>query len=177
MKINETTKTHAALAALAAAVVLVVAACGGGDDSSEVGPSSNSRQLVSVGDAEGIGDVLVDSGGLALYAADEETNGTVLCTQACLSFWDPLTVPSGMTTATGDPSVESLLGVIERPEGDRQVTFEGMPLYRFTEDGGPGEVTGDGFEDDFGGQHFTWHVATPAGLAGSTSTPRDDFDY
>jgi hypothetical protein len=47
-------------------------------------------------------------------------------------------------------------------------------LYTFTEDP-PGKVTGDGFADDFGSQHFTWHAVvangTTAATSGGGSTP------
>jgi predicted lipoprotein with Yx(FWY)xxD motif len=61
------------------------------------------------------------------------------------------------------------LGTVKRPDGSEQVTFDGDPLYKFTEEG-PGEVTGDGLVDSFGGQRFTWHVASPAGAASGDST-------
>jgi hypothetical protein len=48
-----------------------------------------------------------------------------------------------------------------------QVTYNGQPLYSFTQDQA-GQVTGDGFKDAFGGQQFTWHVVT-VGNSGSTS--------
>jgi hypothetical protein len=48
-----------------------------------------------------------------------------------------------------------------------QATYNGAPLYTFTQDQ-PGEVTGDGFKDAFGGQSFTWHVVS-VGNSGGTS--------
>ncbi len=50
-----------------------------------------------------------------------------------------------------------------------QVTYSGRPLYSFTQEG-PGEVTGDGFQDAFGGQQFTWHVVSVGGGGGSPAT-------
>jgi predicted lipoprotein with Yx(FWY)xxD motif len=119
---------------------------------------------------DGVGDVLVDSDGAALYAADEEVGGDVLCTEACAAIWIPLTVPAG-----GD--LEGDIGVAERLDGPDQVTFDGRRLYRFAEDPGPGEVTGDGFADTFDGQLFTWHVASPAGVSGGSTSTDDGFDY
>ena len=50
----------------------------------------------------------------------------------------------------------STLGTIVRPDGTRQVTFEGMPLYRFSGDTKSGETNGQGVDG-------TWFVvsATP----------------
>jgi predicted lipoprotein with Yx(FWY)xxD motif len=121
--------------------------------------------------------VLVDSDGAALYAADEEVGGDVLCTEACAAIWIPLTVPAGGDGPTADGDLEGDIGVAERLDGPDQVTFDGRRLYRFAEDPGPGEVTGDGFADTFDGQLFTWHVASPAGVSGGSTSTDDGFDY
>ena len=64
-------------------------------------------------------------------------------------------------------SLQGTLATVRRPDGGRQVTYRGRLLYSFKLDK-PGKVTGDGFKDAFGGQKFTWHVARPAGEAGSS---------
>jgi predicted lipoprotein with Yx(FWY)xxD motif len=154
------------LAALAAALAL--AACGGGaaDSGSSAAASGSpaSGTTVSARDIGDTGNVLVDSSGKALYAADEEKGGMVLCTDACLSFWTPLTLDQGKPTGG---SLPGMLGVAERPDGARQVTYDGKLLYSFNEEGA-GEVTGDGFVDAFGGQEFTWHVVRSNSAAGSS---------
>ena len=90
----------------------------------------------------------------------------VLCTGACTSFWKPLT-PGAVapTAAAGTPA----LGVVDRPDGTKQVTAAGRPLYTFVQDG-PHQVTGNGLSDDFDGQHFTWHAVLASG-GSSSSTP------
>lgn len=156
------------LLALAAAVVLIVSACGGSSDSGASAPDDVAAAgTVSVASVDGVGDVLVDATGAALYAADQEVDGMVVCTDACTTVWEPLTVGAGRPTA-GD-GLDAQLGVITRPDGDRQVTFDGRLLYRFVEDPGPGVVTGNGFADVFAGQAFTWHVATPTGVSASSA--------
>jgi predicted lipoprotein with Yx(FWY)xxD motif len=84
-----------------------------------------------------------------------------------LQFWDPLTIhgsqPSGNVTG-------GTLGVLRRPDGKTQVTINGAPVYRFIDDQA-GTVKGDGVNDAFGGQDFSWHVATAAG-GSSSSSPR-----
>jgi predicted lipoprotein with Yx(FWY)xxD motif len=142
--------------ALAAVVaVLALAACGGGSsDSSPAAQSGDDTATVSVEELGDSGRVLVDSAGKALYAAEEEADSSVVCTGACTSFWMPLTINEG---APSGHSLPSELGVVERGDGTRQVTFDGKRLYTFVEDE-PGEVTGDGFSDGFDGQQFTWHV-------------------
>ena len=61
-------------------------------------------------------------------------------------------------------------GAGKRPNGGLQVTCQAKPLYTFTQEQA-GQVTGDGFQDAFGGQHFSWHVVGVGnGGSGSTSS-------
>jgi predicted lipoprotein with Yx(FWY)xxD motif len=156
-------RTYLALLALAVVTALFVSACGGSGDSGAAAPD-NPATTVSVSSVDGVGDVLVDAQGAALYAADQERSGMAVCTGSCTSIWKPLTV-SGRPTA-GD-GVVAKLGTVERPDGHRQVTLAGRLLYRFMEDPQAGTVTGNGVADSFDGQAFRWHVATPQGISAS----------
>jgi predicted lipoprotein with Yx(FWY)xxD motif len=138
------------LTALALAAVLALGACGS-DDDSDSGNSGNGGRSATV---ELDGDVLVDSNGAALYVSEQEDDGKVRCTDACAEIWLPLTA----SDPTAGSDVTGRLGVVERPDGARQVTYEGQPVYRFADDSGPGDVSGDGLSDSFAGQQFTWHV-------------------
>jgi predicted lipoprotein with Yx(FWY)xxD motif len=161
------TAHSAGLLALIAAAALGLGACGGDDDDDGGSDGTASSGAVSVESIDGT-DVLVDSQGRALYSADQERGGEVLCTAECASIWDP--VPA----SDGDSAPADLkLGEVERPDGGMQLTYEGSPLYAFTEEG-PGELTGDGFVDSFDGTRFSWSAAT----AGSGSKPKspDDSD-
>ena len=53
----------------------------------------------------------------------------------------------------------SLLGVIKRTDGKRQVTYAGHPLYTFVGDTRAGETTGEGLTD-FGA---AWYAVAPSG--------------
>lgn len=149
------------VAALVVGIALAVAATSGGSSSGGSGATVSAKRLA------GAGTVLVDAKGKALYRSDQERNGKVMCTGACLSFWQPLTV-------SGTPKGKSLSGklaVVRRPDGGRQVTYNGKLLYSFKLDKA-GKATGDGFKDAFGGRKFTWHVVRPSGAAGGTgATP------
>jgi predicted lipoprotein with Yx(FWY)xxD motif len=101
--------------------------------------------------------ILVDRRGLTLYNLSVERNGRFICTsQACLSLWHPLTVPKGTT-----PAGASLLSTVKRPDGRRQVTYRGAPLYTFTQDHKRGDIKGNGLKDV-----GVWHATA---LSGSTS--------
>jgi Secreted repeat of unknown function len=53
------------------------------------------------------------------------------------------------------------------------VTFDGLPLYTFDEDT-PGQATGNGFADSFGGTNFVWTAATASGKATPSSAGTAD---
>jgi predicted lipoprotein with Yx(FWY)xxD motif len=148
------------LTALALAAALALGACGSDDDDGDGGSTPSATVSLSDG-------VLVDSEGAALYTSEQEANGEVLCTAACAEIWLPLTA----SNPTAGSDVTGRLGVVKRPDGSRQVTYDGKPVYRFAEDGGPGDVTGDGLSDSFDGQRFTWHVI------GETEQPSSGSTY
>lgn len=99
--------------------------------------------------------VLVTSSGRTLYTLSAETRGRFICTGSCLSTWPPLTLGRGV-----QPSGVRGLGTIRRPDGRRQVTYKGRPLYRFASDHKKGDVGGEGFRDV-----GTWHAAVAPGGA------------
>jgi predicted lipoprotein with Yx(FWY)xxD motif len=155
----------AALGALA----LAATACGGASGGAASGSTNpGPATMVSVHHVDGVGNVLIDSKGMALYSPQQEAGGKVMCTGSCMSTWVPLTL-SGSAKPTGSSDVASMLGTVDRPDGTVQITYRGKPLYTFAEDTSPGSVTGNGFQDQFGGRQFTWEVAS-VGAVSSTST-------
>jgi predicted lipoprotein with Yx(FWY)xxD motif len=117
----------------------------------------------------GVSNALVDSSGKVLYTNDMDTGSKIACTGQCLTEWVPLAAPSSGQPTSDDSAVQAKLATVKRPDGSSQVTFGGMPLYTFVEDG-PGQATGNGFRDSFGGTNFLWTAATASGNAGSSST-------
>jgi hypothetical protein len=49
-----------------------------------------------------------------------------------------------------------------RRDGTTQLTAGARHLYTFVADS-PGQVNGNGFQDQFGGRHFTWHAVLSSG--------------
>lgn len=171
--------TRASLAAVAGGALLALCACGGsaGGSGKTTAGAGGGAGTVSTQTVDGVGNVLVDSRGDALYFADQEADGMIACTGGCTKIWLPLTLPAG-TDASGGGSLGAKLGTVERPGGESQVTWNGKPLYRFAEDGGAGTVSGDGASDSFGGTDFSWHVArTGNATGGSTGTTRSGGGY
>ena len=82
--------------------------------------------------------VLTNARGLTLYWFEPDTSAASRCTGSCVEYWPPV---------TGDPragpGVTGKLGVIRRPGGGLQVTYDGHPLYTYVGDSSPGEANGD----------------------------------
>jgi predicted lipoprotein with Yx(FWY)xxD motif len=153
------------------AVALFLVACGNGDSATpgttaSTGPTTTlaSRTATTAVPAPTVstqthsrfGNVLVDAEGRTLYTFDRDQGDTSACQDACAQTWPPLLLPSPAhaPSAAGVPTAS--MGAITRPDGGRQVTYNGKPLYRYAADARPGDVNGDGV----GG---VWHVATAGG--------------
>ena len=107
---------------------------------------------------------LSNAAGNALYYVESDTDGSK-CTDACMQSWPPVTIEAQQPS--GAPGLQgAMIATVTRPDGSRQVTFDGHPLYRYAADDGAGSANGDGVKDKFG----TWHLATPA-AAGSETAP------
>jgi predicted lipoprotein with Yx(FWY)xxD motif len=139
------------ITAAVGALAVVLAACGGNDNTSSNGSAST-------GSASS---VLKDASGMALYTPNGETAAKVRCTGSCTSIWKP--APPGAVRSTA-----SKVSAITRPDGSKQASVAGKPLYTFAEDS-PGAVTGNGVSDVFGGRHFTWHVVKASGGSSSSA--------
>jgi predicted lipoprotein with Yx(FWY)xxD motif len=171
--------TPIVLVALGLAALAGLTACGGSGGGSTTpaaaaGTTSTATgTTVSQENVSGVGEILVDAKGDALYSPDQESGGAIKCVDSCAQIWVPLTVPSSSSTPTGVAG----LAVVKRPDGSSQVTYQGAPLYTFAEDTSPGEVNGNGVSDSFGGTDFTWHVAGNAGTATTTGSGTGSYGY
>jgi predicted lipoprotein with Yx(FWY)xxD motif len=148
---------------------LALAACGNSNDDNGTATAANASTrsgLVSVKDVDGT-DVLANAQGKTLYTADVEKSGQIMCTGSCTSIWKP-----AMATAKQAQSASSQLDVklatVKRADGGQQLTFKGVPLYSFTQEGA-GELDGNGVADDFNGTHFVWSAATTGSSSASSS--------
>lgn len=111
-----------------------------------------------------LGNVLVGPNGRTLYMfAKDTTPGESACYDKCAVNWPPL-ITEGAPAA--GPGVNAdLLGVITRTDGAMQVTYNGMPLYYWSQDKRPGDVRG---------QHVNgvWFVVNPDGTSNTQKIAR-----
>lgn len=108
------------------------------------------KQVVKEAQANG-NTVLTANNGHTLYTLSVEKHGNFICKGSCLKTWFPLVVAAGVK-----PTGPVALGTVKRPDGRRQVTFGGRPLYSFDGDSRKGQANGEGFKDV-----GTWHAAMP----------------
>ncbi|MCO4263551.1 hypothetical protein NG697_11555 [Pseudarthrobacter sp. MDT3-26] len=167
-------KQHLGTGLAAAALIAALASCGGSPGTTttttaapttpaatspaatSAAPTATTAAAVDVKTATSTaGEIVVDAKGMSLYyfTKDVKDSGTSACTGGCLTAWPPLLTTAATPVADG---VTGKLGTITTPEGAKQVTLNGMPLYYYQKDTKTGDVTGQGV----GG---VWYLSDPAG--------------
>jgi predicted lipoprotein with Yx(FWY)xxD motif len=101
------------------------------------------------------GTILTLSSGVTVYRLTADSKNKSVCTGACATIWPPVVLAAGQKTPVGNGV--SGLGSIKRADGTRQVTYKGVPLYRFVGDRKAGQATGN-IKDTWG----QWWVVNPA---------------
>jgi predicted lipoprotein with Yx(FWY)xxD motif len=101
------------------------------------------------------GQIVVDAKGMSVYffTKDVKDSGTSACTGACIAAWPPVLTESDAPAAQG---VTGTVGTISTPEGTKQVTVNGLPVYYYVKDKAAGDITGQGVND-------VWYLVSPAG--------------
>jgi predicted lipoprotein with Yx(FWY)xxD motif len=94
---------------------------------------------------------------LTVYMFEGDGASSSRCSAACASVWPPVTSTGAARTAGG--AMTSHLGLITRPDGKTQVTYNGHPLYLFARDKDHGDSYGQGIKS-FGS---AWYVLAPNG--------------
>jgi predicted lipoprotein with Yx(FWY)xxD motif len=82
----------------------------------------------------GLGEVLVDSHGKALYMFPPDHRRAVTCTGPCAGSWPPLRLAKQTTPSAGPGVHADLLGSDPDPDGGRVLTYNGWPLYTYVAD-------------------------------------------
>lgn len=135
---ERTIGTRGRTAALTLAVTLLASACSSGVTSDAV-DAPVPPTVIDAAD-RAVGTHLIVGDGLTVYLFTEDSPGISTCEGVCLEAWPPV-LTSGPPVAAGrvDPA---LLGTLLRSDGTLQVTYGGMPLYRFRSDTGEGDTRG-----------------------------------
>jgi len=94
---------------------------------------------------------------MTVYLFEADTGSASACSGTCAKAWPPVTT-AGEPKASGS-AVAADLGTITRPEGVKQVTYKGHPLYYFEKDGDAGDAYGQGSKAFGAG----WYVLKPSG--------------
>jgi predicted lipoprotein with Yx(FWY)xxD motif len=105
------------------------------------------------------GKILFDRVGRVLYLFASDRTKASTCYGACAGAWPPYTV--NRTPHAGAGVASRLLRTTRRRDGRLQVTYAGHPLYYFTGDTAPGQITCQNVSE-FGG---LWLVVNPSGAA------------
>lgn len=121
-----------------------------------VGTAGADEVTVKVGQHPALGPILTDAEGMTLYYFTKDTDGTSVCYGACEEKWPPLVIQAGQSP-TAAAGLSGKLGTTTRNDGKLQVTYDGMPLYYWWADMGPGDALGQGVN----GVWYVIQVATP----------------
>jgi predicted lipoprotein with Yx(FWY)xxD motif len=117
-------------------------------------PAVSGPATLIVGQTSTLGSFLVDGNGLTLYIFTKDQPGISNCSGTCASLWPPLLTNGSPVAGSGVDS--SMIGTLTRADGTTQVTYNGWPLYTFTNDETAGDVNGEGY-------NTFWFVITPTG--------------
>jgi predicted lipoprotein with Yx(FWY)xxD motif len=112
-----------------------------------------------------LGTVLVDGTGRTVYDFANDKNNASTCIDACAANW-PF-VPAPVALPASLPGVTGALGSTTRPDGARQLTVAGHPVYTFAGDSAPGQTNGQGQTLNGG----LWTVVSPAGAPITNPNP------
>jgi predicted lipoprotein with Yx(FWY)xxD motif len=79
------------------------------------------------------GDILARRDHQALYywAVEKRAGGKVRCTGECAKAWPPLTLASAKAVPRRVAGIKGVFGVIRRPGGKLQLTYNRLPVYTY----------------------------------------------
>jgi predicted lipoprotein with Yx(FWY)xxD motif len=118
----------------------------GGDGGTSGQPSGATN--VDLASTASLGNYLVSADGRTLYyfgldlPATAQQPGVSNCTGSCLAVWPIFHVD---TPAPAAGLSASDFAALVRPDGTKQSTYKGWPLYFFSGDAQPGQINGDNF--------------------------------
>ena len=119
---------------VAAALLAFVAVTAPGAIGRSGSPSAGKPPVIKLKNPE-FGNILATRGRLPLYYwTPEKKDRKIHCTGQCARVWPPVLLKRGQTMPRRLPGVKGTFGVIKRPDGKRQVTYNRLPLYAYHDD-------------------------------------------
>ncbi len=118
-----------------AAALAVACAVAAAPQAGSVGAANPRPPAVKVKNAR-FGYILQSSNKLPLYYWNREkrAGGKIRCTGECARVWPPLVLARGQSVPRRVSGIKGRFGVVRRPDGRRQVTHNGLPLYAYHDD-------------------------------------------
>ena len=153
------------LTLVAVGLLMSAVACGGTDSSSTAGtpsaapasaPSPTVAPFIATRVAAVAGathTIFTDLTGMTLYYETNDVGGKINCTGPCAAIWPPMIAPAGLTTLPAVFAIPGKFATAVNPDAKNQVTYNGWPLFAYSKDKAPGDVTGEGVAG-------RWHVAS-----------------
>jgi predicted lipoprotein with Yx(FWY)xxD motif len=105
--------------------------------------------------------VVTNSAGRTLYWFVPDSSTASKCTGSCATYWPPVTGP-----VTAGSGVTGTIGIITRPDGSKQATYDGHPLYTYAGDSAAGQAKGNGLNVSGG----LWWEMTVSGAKVTAAT-------
>lgn len=72
---------------------------------------------------------------LYYWNVEKRAGGKIRCTGSCARLWPPLLVKSRASVPKRLAGINGTFGVVSRPNGRRQVTHNGLPVYTYAHEG------------------------------------------
>jgi predicted lipoprotein with Yx(FWY)xxD motif len=105
--------------------------------------------------------VLANAKGFVLYWFAPDTPTTSKCTGSCATYWPPVAGP-----VIAGSGITGTLGTITRPDGTKQASYDGHPLYTYAGDTKPSVASGNGLNVSGG----LWYEMTVSGAVPAASS-------
>jgi predicted lipoprotein with Yx(FWY)xxD motif len=157
-------KSGWAVAAALGSLALLLAGCGGSSSSgggSGTTPAAAGRPSGMVGEItpgttvlivqkSRLGYVLATANGYVVYTYGNDTKGgQPTCTSSCAALWTAVT---GIPATTPGVTLPGTLGTVTLPNGAKQITYNGLPLYLLK--------SAKALSTKGNGMDGVWHVVT-----------------
>lgn len=127
-------------------------------------------QVLRVAQLDGFSPIVVNAKGRTIYRFEKDSSNPPqsACTGDCLKIWEPVLAPNGVQIEAGVE--EDLVGLLARPDGNKQLTLNGWPLYYFHKDLQLGQTAGHGVGK-------VWFAISPTGAKAKSAGGGTTTDY